>query len=163
MKATSLLKKQHREAKSLFVALKKESKRGADSTAEELVKSLLCHMLIEEEIFYPAVKALDDDLVLEAYEEHATARFAMRRLTATEGGDEHFEARVTTLRELIDHHVEEEEEDLFPRVEKKMDEDELDTLGDTMKARFEELMGEELEGLFEKMEALSPQPTRAAA
>jgi len=162
MKATALLKKQHREAKSLFIALKKESKRSAEATAEKLVKSLLCHMLIEEEIFYPAVKAIDDDLVLEAYEEHATARFAMRRLVDTEGRDEHFEARVTSLRELIDHHVEEEEEELFPKVEKKMGDDELNELGDSMKAQFDLYMTEELGALFGKIEALSPQPSRAA-
>jgi hemerythrin-like domain-containing protein len=58
----------------------------------------------------------------------------------TDPEEESFLARVTTLKELIQHHVEEEEEELFPKVEKQMEEDELSQLGKTMKARFEEII-----------------------
>ena len=74
-------------------------------------------MAIEQELFYPAVLNVKEDLVLEGYEEHAVARFALRRLWETEPSDQTFKAKVTTLKELIEHHAEEEEDDLFKKAE----------------------------------------------
>jgi len=139
MKATSLLESQHRKVEALF---KKLSGGRSDSATvlEELANNLAAHMAIEQELFYPRVKEADSDLVNESYEEHSVAELALKRLLKTDPEDESFQARVTTLQELIEHHVEEEEKELFPKVEKAMEAEELSDLGKMMKARFEEVM-----------------------
>jgi hemerythrin superfamily protein len=157
MKATQLLRAQHRDAKKLLVAL--ENGKSADkATVEKLVTALGAHMVIEQEIFYPAVKAIKPDLVLESFEEHAGAQTMMERLLKTEPGDESFTARVTTLKEMIQHHVEEEEEDLFPAVEKKMDAGELKALGDQMEKRFAEVKAEGFRPALDLAEEEQPMP-----
>jgi hemerythrin superfamily protein len=136
MRATDLLEKQHRKVEATFKKL--ESGKGdLRALVISLANDLAAHMVIEQEIFYPKVKSIKPDLVLESYEEHAIAEFALERLIATKPGAESFQARVTALKELIQHHVEEEESDLFPKVNKAM-KDELDAMGKAMKARFEE-------------------------
>ena len=137
--ATSLLEKQHRKVEATFKKL--ENKRTASlELLRELANDLAAHMAIEQEIFYPAVREVDDDLILEAYEEHSLAELAMKRLMATEMDDESFAARITAAKELIEHHVAEEEEDLFPEVEKKLGAEKLVELGKRMKVRFEEVL-----------------------
>jgi hemerythrin superfamily protein len=143
MKATQLLRSQHRAVAKIFGDLEKGRAANAPARVKELVSSLSAHMVIEQELFYPVVKAIKPDLVLESFEEHAAAQFGMERLLRTAPDDESFVARVTTLKEMIEHHVEEEQEDLFPRVEKKMKTAELEALGERMKARFDELVGRE--------------------
>jgi iron-sulfur cluster repair protein YtfE (RIC family) len=135
MKATALLKTQHEEVKSLFKQLEQPNGR-ARAIVEKLATSLAAHMVIEQELFYPAVLNADEDLILESYEEHAVARFALKRLLKTDPADQAFQAKVTTLKELIDHHVREEEDDLFPKAEKALG-DSSEALCQEMKARFE--------------------------
>jgi hemerythrin-like domain-containing protein len=135
MKATELLKHQHDEVKAVFKKL--EDKEGhAKTLVEKLANSLSAHMVIEQELFYPAILAVDEDLVLESYEEHAVARFALKRLIKTNPSDQTFIARVTTLKELIEHHVEEEENDLFPKAEKALGDRSIELCA-RMKALFE--------------------------
>jgi hemerythrin-like domain-containing protein len=138
MKATSLLEDQHRKVEALFEKLESG---GADrAVLEELANSLAAHMAIEQDIFYPAIKEVDSDLVNESFEEHSIAEVALKRLLATDSDDDSFEARVTALKELIEHHVEEEEEELFPAVEKALSAETLEKLGKVMSRRFEEVM-----------------------
>ena len=138
MNATALLKSQHRKVEALFKKL--ESGRSDPATVlEELSNSLAAHMAIEHEFLYPAAKEVDDEQVNEAFEEHSLAEVALKRLLATDMEDEAFDARVTALKELIEHHVEEEEEELFPKVEKAIDEETLSSMGKTMKQRFDEV------------------------
>jgi hemerythrin-like domain-containing protein len=138
MKATALLEQQHRKVKTLFKKL--ESGRSeAAPLLTELANDLIAHMAIEHEIFYPAVEAIDRKLVAESFEEHSLAELALKRLLQTDPEDESFAARVTATRELIEHHVKEEEEDLFPKVEKKLGDERLEELGKQMKARFAEV------------------------
>lgn len=138
MIATSLLKSQHRKVEAMFKKL--ESGRSEPQPVlEELASSLAAHMAIEQEIFYPAIKEVDPDTINESYEEHSLAELALKRLLATDLEDEAFSARVTALKELVLHHVEEEEE-LFPKVEKALGDSTLSNLGKVMKARFEEVM-----------------------
>jgi iron-sulfur cluster repair protein YtfE (RIC family) len=140
MKATTLLERQHSHVKTLFHKL--ESKRMRIDPApvlEELANALAAHMAIEQRLFYPAIREVDEDLVFESLEEHALAEIALKRLLATSPDDPSFHARVTATKELIEHHVKEEEEDLFPKVEKALDEDALADLGKRMKALFEQL------------------------
>jgi len=160
MLATKLLKSQHREVEALFtrIAGKEGNKRAL---VQKLCDNLAAHMVIEEQFFYPAAKRLKPDLVLEAYEEHDVARYAMRSLLATSVDDERFEARRVTLMELIEHHVEEEEEELFPKVEKAMDREKLDVLGLQMKQAFDEFVTHGFQQLFAAGEA-QPQEKTAA-
>lgn len=119
MKATELLKHQHDEVRTLFVRLL----QGSGNTKlllDKLGEKLSAHMVIEQELFYPAVMKVKEDLVLEGYEEHAVARFALKRLMRTASGDRSFKAKVTTLKEIIEHHVEEEEHELFPAAERAL-------------------------------------------
>ncbi len=156
MKATTLLRKQHAEVKSLFARAEKQK---AKATSEKIIKSLLAHMLIEEELFYPAIREVDEDLILESYEEHATARFTMTRIEETAGSDEAFEPRLTTLKELIEHHVEEEQDDLFPAVDKKLKNAASEALAEKMKASFDAYMKQSTATLFAKIERVSPKPS----
>jgi len=139
VKATALLSSQHRKVEALFKKLE-NGRVEPGPVLEELANSLAAHMAIEQELFYPAIKSIDADVVNESYEEHALAELELKRLLSTDPEDEAFQARVTTLKELIEHHVEEEEEELFPAVEKKVGDERLAELGKAMKARFEEVV-----------------------
>jgi iron-sulfur cluster repair protein YtfE (RIC family) len=136
---TLLLVKQHEKVKAIFARLEK-GKKPAGPLLEELANNLAAHMAIEQDIYYPAVKAVDKDLILESYEEHSLAELGLKRLLATAPNDESFTSRVTAVKELIEHHVEEEQDDLFPKVDKKLDADVLATLGKQMKARFKDVL-----------------------
>jgi hemerythrin superfamily protein len=141
MEATALLERQHRHVEAVF----KKLLSGHDkprALLEDLADSLAAHMAIEQEIFYPAIHEIDEDAVRESFEEHALAEIALKRLLATDPDDPSFKARVKATQELIEHHVSEEEEELFPEVEKKLDEDRLSELGKQMKARFDEVMAD---------------------
>ena len=137
MDAITLLKKHHRKAEA---ALKKLCRSYDADVLDQLASELAAHMVIEETIFYPAVRRVKPDLILESYEEHAIAQFALKRLLATQKGDERFEARATALLDLIKHHVEEEEGELFPKVKKALDFETLEALGEEMQTQFDELV-----------------------
>ena len=121
MKASELLIEQHEEVRELFKRLLTDGGRSK-AIVEKLADSLAAHMVIEQELFYPAMLNVKEDLVLEGYEEHAVARFALRRLWETIVSEHTFKAKVVTLREIIEHHAEEEEEELFPKEEKALGE-----------------------------------------
>ncbi len=149
MKATTLLERQHRKVEAIFKKL--ESGRAkAEPLVIELATDLLAHMAIEQDIFYPAIKAVDEDLVLESFEEHAVAQVALKRLVEADPDDKAFKAKVIVLKELIQHHVEEEEEELFPKVEKALGEEKLVFLGKQMKAAFDEAVEAGYEGALPK-------------
>lgn len=154
MKATEILKRQHREVKRLFAATKKESgasarRQGMDTIAEKLA----AHMEVEEQIFYPAVAEVGtkkaDEIVPEAYEEHHVARLVIDELPKVDPKDERWVAKMTVLEELIEHHVEEEESEIF-KLADKLGSERLDELGS------------EMEAAFEARES-APRPRRAAA
>ena len=89
MNATSLLERQHRKVEALFKKL--ESGRSDPAPVlEELANSLAAHMAIEQDIFYPAIREVDSDMVNESYEEHSLAEVALKRLLATDPEDEAF-------------------------------------------------------------------------
>ena len=136
MKATVLLKKQHRKVEGMFASLEKR-KGDVSAVLAQLANDLAAHMAIEQTIFYPAVSEIDPAIVGESYQEHAVAELALKRLLDTTNDDPTFTAKVTTLKELILHHVEEEEDELFPSVEKKMNVEQLEALGARMLRAFE--------------------------
>jgi hemerythrin superfamily protein len=136
MKATALLKKQHRKVEGMFATLEK-GKGDLAAVLGQLANDLAAHMRIEQTIFYPAVRDIDPEMVGESYQEHAMAELALKRLIETTPDDPTFAPKVTALKELIEHHVEEEEHDLFPAVDKKMKEEQLDALGAQLLRAFE--------------------------
>lgn len=123
--AYALLTQDHKKAKKLFADFKKLNKSDTSDEAKaslvgEICTELTIHAQIEEEIFYPAVRAAmgDEDLMDEADVEHAGAKSLIAQLSRMRPGDDHYDAKVTVLGENIDHHVKEEEEKMFPKAKK---------------------------------------------
>lgn len=137
MNATDLLEQQHRKVESILEKLEDMEREEARDLLEELANDLAAHMAIEQELFYPAVREVDEELVTESFEEHALAEVALKRLLIAKQQPT-FKARVTALKELIGHHVEEEEHELFPKVQKAMDSERIEQLGEEMEQRFEQ-------------------------
>lgn len=141
--AIKLLKADHREVKGWFADFDKtDDDAKKQELADKICQALTVHAQIEEEIFYPAAyDALDedgDDMLDEAEVEHASAKELIAQITASKVGDPLFDAKVTVLGEYIDHHVEEEEGELFP--ECRASDMDLKALGAKLAERKAELM-----------------------
>lgn len=137
-KSIAMLKADHRAVSTLF----KEFENASDTRKLEIARQtsamLKVHTQIEEEIFYPAIKAeIEEDMVNEAVVEHASAKDLIAQIDAMSGDEELFDARVTVLGELVEHHVEEEEKEMFKQA--KASGVDLDELGDRMAERKAEL------------------------
>jgi len=149
MKATQLLKSQHDEVKGLFKSIEATLEKGGDASTqfEELARKLVAHDAIERELFYPACEEVDDaeDLLGESLVEHGLVEFSLYQADVSLG-DEHFMHKCTVLKEVLEHHIEEEEEELFPKVESALGADELERLGTQMSARFEEVRKTDFRG-----------------
>lgn len=145
--AIALLTDDHKKVKQLFKQFDKiKDEEGAEDERAELANQicmeLTVHTQIEEEVFYPACREAikDVDLLDEAKVEHASARDLISQIESMEPEDELFSAKVTVLGEYVNHHIEEEEGELFPQCKKaKMD---LETLGQEMLELKEELQSE---------------------
>lgn len=132
MNAIDMLKTQHREAEALFEKLEKGPSRDRLPLLTELAKKLTGHMEIEEQLFYPAAYEVDTDEAEHAAEEHEEAKPLLDKLMRLEGDSPEFSATLRELKEKIQHHVEEEESELFPECERKLGAEELETLGEEM-------------------------------
>ena len=137
--AIAMLTADHKKVKRLFADFDKLKDAGSDedkaSIVDQICNELKIHTELEEEIFYPAVrKAIDDgDLMDEALVEHAGAKDLIAQLEDASPEDDLYDAKVTVLGEQIDHHVKEEEGDMFPKAKKaKVD---TEALGATMLKR----------------------------
>ena len=144
MNALELLKEQHEEVSKLF---KKFEKLSDGSTAERrelfvmIADRLSAHASIEEQFFYPSIKTdKTEDILRESVEEHLAVKRIIADLLDMEPTDENFDAKMKVLQENVEHHVEEEETELFKLVKKILNEDQLLALGIQMKAEFDELM-----------------------
>ena len=141
--AIALLRADHREVKGWFHEFEDASADAQKGElAKKICKALKVHTQIEEEIFYPAARQAtgDGDLLDEAQVEHAGAKDLITQIEAMKPGDPLYDAKVKVLGEQIDHHVEEEETELFPEARKaKMD---LAALGEKMAARKQQLMAQ---------------------
>lgn len=136
MKATDLLKKQHRQVKTLFKQLEKtEDARGRRQLMDQVADALKLHTRLEEEVFYPAVAEMGTqkarEMIMEAFEEHHVVDLVLAELPKVDPEDERFEAKMTVLSELVEHHVEEEESEMF-KLAQKLGADELKELGERM-------------------------------
>jgi hypothetical protein len=145
--ATALLERDHAEVKKLFKQYEKLADAEADggerqTLAQQICMMLTVHATIEEEIFYPAAREaeVDDDVLDEAEVEHASAKDLIAQIEAMSPDDELYDAKVTVLGEYIDHHVQEEEGEMFPKCRRaKMD---LAALATELAERKAELMAE---------------------
>ena len=136
--AIQLLKDDHKTVEDLF---KRYEQTGEGAVEEKrqirdrVVKELSIHAHIEEEVFYPATKEARQetaDMVKEAYEEHAKAKQALGQLAALEPDDPQFGTVMEQLIRDVRHHVEEEEGEMFPKVNEAMSPQELSELGDRL-------------------------------
>src|SRR3954469_10439212 len=140
MNAIDLLKKQHEEAKELLSALEEAEVEDKEELFEKLADALAMHAAIEEQHFYPATK--DDrteELLQEAVEEHLSVKRLIADLLDMPPSEAQVDAKVKVLKEQLEHHIEEEESELFPEVKKAHRAQELDDLGALMEATAAEL------------------------
>ena len=142
--AIAMLTEEHREVSDMFEQFEQLGDRAKVAKAklvEKICTALIVHTAIEEEIFYPAVReALKDgeDMVDEAVVEHASAKDLIRQLQEMNPDEDLYDAKVKVLGEQIDHHVEEEEKEMFPKARKSgLD---LNELGAEMAQRKQELL-----------------------
>jgi hemerythrin superfamily protein len=119
--AIVMLKADHKEVRALFREFQKSTttKARKGKLVEQIIELLTVHTYIENEVMYPRVRALVPDLeddVLESYEEHHVADVLVMELLPMTPEDERFEAKATVLIENVTHHIEEEEQEWFPKV-----------------------------------------------
>src|SRR5215208_3133684 len=120
MDAFELLKADHRKVEELFEELESASGKTKISVFNQIKTELELHTQLEEKIFYPALEKPSEthDLTLEAYEEHDVVKKLLRELSRAKTPNEEWEAKAKVLQENVEHHVEEEENQLFPKAEK---------------------------------------------
>lgn len=145
MDAISLLKDDHDKVKKMLTELDSTTERGV-KTREQLLgklkQELVVHEAIEEEIFYPALREhpKTEEVVLEAYEEHHVVDMVMAEIEGLPFEDEAWGAKLTVMKENLEHHIEEEEGEMFKQARQVFDKDELEKLGDRMAAMQEALL-----------------------
>src|ERR1051325_1151450 len=140
MDAFSLLKADHRKVEELFEQF--ESARGGQAKMrlfEQIKTELELHTHIEETVFYPALEKPKQthELTMEAYEEHDVVKKLLQEMSRAKSPNEEWEAKAKVLQENVEHHVEEEENELFPKAEAALSEEDLETLGEQMEAEKE--------------------------
>jgi hemerythrin superfamily protein len=145
--ATALLQRDHNDVRKLFKQYEKLAKAEAEGEERQALAAQICSMLtvhttIEEEIFYPAAREadVDSDLLDEAEVEHASAKELIGQIQSMSPDDELYDAKVSVLGEYVNHHVEEEEGEMFPKCRRaKMD---MAGLAQSLSERMSELMAE---------------------
>ncbi|HYF11749.1 MAG TPA: hemerythrin domain-containing protein [Actinomycetota bacterium] len=146
MNALQLLKEDHQRVKKMLDELDSTTERAEKTREDGLAKlkqELTIHEAIEEEIFYPALKqhAEAKEIVLEAFEEHDVVDAIMSEIEATPTQDETWAAKFSVMKENLEHHIEEEEGEMFDKARKVFDDTTLTQLGEQMQARKEQTVG----------------------
>jgi hemerythrin superfamily protein len=149
--ALAVLRADHERVTELFARFERLKSNGPQKAqlVERICDELELHARIEEEMFYPSIRPAigDDDLMDEAQVEHDSAKALIEQLRGMKPGDTLYDAKVTVLGEYVRHHVQEEQDEIFPKVE-KIDLD-LVALGRALKTRKRQLKGEtEAQGLL---------------
>jgi Hemerythrin HHE cation binding domain len=145
MDALRLLKQDHDAVKKILEDLDSTTERGV-KTREELFgkfrTEMQAHETIEEEIFYPALREISKtkEIALEGYEEHHVVDLVMQELESTPVDDERWGAKFTVMKENIEHHIEEEEGEMFKKARQVLDKEQLEDLGTRMGSRKKELL-----------------------
>lgn len=139
--AIVMLKDDHKQIKRLFrqfEAAGEDAEKAKGEVVEKILEALTVHTYIENEAMYPTVRSLLPDLeddVLESYEEHHIADVLCMELVAMKPSDERFDAKVTVLIEVVEHHIEEEEDDWFPKVRDGLGRKQLQEIGLDLEAK----------------------------
>ena len=140
MDAIELLESQHREVKALFQKCERANGEAKRQLFEKIADALAVHAAIEEKHFYPATRsARTEELLQEAVEEHLSVKRIVADLLEMDPAEAQFDPKIKVLQEQVEHHVEEEEGELFPRVRKLLSEDELFDLGVVMEDMADDL------------------------
>jgi hemerythrin-like domain-containing protein len=156
MNAIQLLKEDHKKVRKLLSELADTTPRGVKTRTELLEKiatELRVHTKIEEEIFYPALRAAaktqdDQAMYFEALEEHrAAGELVLPDLEKTDVSSDKFSGRAKVLKELVEHHAGEEEQEMFPRARELLSAEELKELGARMEQRKRELLAGDEAGI----------------
>jgi hemerythrin-like domain-containing protein len=137
MNAVQLIKQDHRAVKGLF--RKFHAAKGAEKQriAQQIITELSVHAAVEEELLYPALRERDPklhDKVLEALEEHHVAKTTLAELDKMDISDERYDAKMMVLKESVEHHIEEEEGELLPRLERLFPAETLEAMAQEMMA-----------------------------
>ncbi len=144
MDAVTLLKNDHDEVKKMLAELDDTTERAVktrEQTFTKLKSELEVHEAIEEEIFYPALKEhpKTKEIALEGYEEHHVVDTVMGEMLELEVSDETWTAKFSVMKENLEHHIEEEEGEMFKQARQVFGDSELEDLGSRMEARKKEL------------------------
>ena len=147
MDAITMLTEDHEKVRGLLEKLESTTERGVKTRTElfaTIKGELTVHEIIEEEIFYPALKEHPKakEIVLEGYEEHNVVDTLMGELAELPVDDERWGAKAAVMKENIEHHVEEEEGEMFDQARDAFDPDELEELGNRMAARKDAALAE---------------------
>ncbi len=132
MNAVELLKEDHKKVQELFEQVKAtESEKQHKQLYKKIKAELEAHAYCEEKVFYPTLKKQEEfkDSVLEAIEEHLQMKTLFRDIDRLSDGNERFDAKLMVLIDDVEHHVEEEEGEMFPKVEKQFPEEDLEEMG----------------------------------
>ncbi len=140
MDAITLLKTDHDKVKRLLSELETTTERGVKTRTElfaTIKGELTLHEIVEEEIFYPALKSHPKakDIVMEGFEEHHVVDLLMGELEALDVDDESWGAKAVVMKENVEHHIDEEEGEMFKQARQIFDKAELEELGERMDAR----------------------------
>jgi hemerythrin-like domain-containing protein len=138
--AIVILKNDHKQIKSLFRKFEQAGESAAATKAklvDQILEALTVHTYIENEVLYPAIRQqvpdVEDD-ILESYEEHHVADVLCMELAPMSPDHERFDAKVTVLIELVSHHIEEEEDEWFPKVRDALGRKNLQAIGERLEA-----------------------------
>ena len=139
MDAFELLKTDHKKVSGIFEKLDETTERGVKTREElftQLKQELDVHAHIEETVLYPALEKEDDtrDITLEAYEEHRLVKQLLSELESLGKDEEQWTAKFTVLKENIEHHVEEEEGEMFKKARKVLSQEQIEELGTQLEA-----------------------------
>src|SRR6476620_2430675 len=137
MDAITLLRNDHKTVEQLFKRFEKADDAVVEKRkiVDQIIEELSIHAVIEEQVFYPVARATvpdTEDIVLESLEEHHIVKWVLSELDGLDPAAERFDAKVTVLIENVRHHVEEEEQEFFPKVRAELDRNALAELGRAM-------------------------------
>ena len=155
MNAFQLLKEDHQKVDSLFQQLEPTTERAEKTRTElfgKLKEELDIHTKIEESIFYPSIKQAAEtrEIVLEGFEEHHVVKLLLKELEDLPVDTEQWTAKLKVLQENVEHHVEEEEGEMFQSARQVLSEDEIDRLGARMEEMKQELKADKMEDRLRK-------------
>ncbi|HET9696927.1 MAG TPA: hemerythrin domain-containing protein [Terriglobales bacterium] len=157
MDALKLLKQDHETVKKILKDLDETTERGVKTRTTlfaKLKRELTIHEILEEEIVYPAFeeKAKLKDIVLEGYQEHHVVDLILGEISGLSPEDEKWGAKMSVAKENVEHHIEEEEGEMFKKARQLFDQAELDQLGERLEVRKAEVQKENPEELQETRE-----------